>query len=111
MGGRKTVLSVRPSTFSPASSLAAIDLINIGNLAHRDIKPQDILVDRNKAVRLIDFGTSKVLNKIKEQRTATCLKLAPWILPHPKLGTTRRCTAQAICSPSGLYSVSFAWVI
>ena len=40
-------------------------------IAHRDIKPQNVLVDRMQQVRLVDFGVSKQIAQHLDQKTLT----------------------------------------
>lgn len=52
-----------------ASLLYTLARLNYGahkNLAHRDVKPDNIMIDHLYAIRLGDFGISKVVEKLKE---------------------------------------------
>lgn len=51
------------------SMLDVLGQLNHGqyqSLVHRDVKPDNIMVDRYKNIRLIDFGISRVVDKVKE---------------------------------------------
>jgi serine/threonine-protein kinase len=48
----------------------ALSFVHEKNIVHLDIKPSNILIDKNDNARLIDFGVSKRYD-IKEQETST----------------------------------------
>lgn len=59
----------REGQISPAKAvryalkiLAALDHAHKNNIIHRDIKPQNILVDRNGTVKVADFGIARLVN-------------------------------------------------
>lgn len=48
--------------FYIATLLIAVDYLNKSNIVHRDIKPSNIIISNNGYLKLIDFGTGKILN-------------------------------------------------
>jgi len=58
--------------FVVGSMLQILARLNHGqreSLVHRDVKPENIMVDRNRNIRLADFGISRVIEKSKSHRT------------------------------------------
>lgn len=56
---RKDVLSEEESRFYIAESILAIESVHKVNYIHRDLKPDNILLDKNGHVKLTDFGLCK----------------------------------------------------
>ena len=40
--------------------LSGIDYLHINRMVHRDIKPQNVLITKNKQVKIADFGLARV---------------------------------------------------
>ena len=56
---RKDVLSEDESRFYIAETILAIETVHKVNYIHRDLKPDNILLDKNGHVKLTDFGLCK----------------------------------------------------
>lgn len=56
---RKDVLSEDESRYYIAQSILAIESVHKTNYIHRDLKPDNILLDKNGTVKLTDFGLCK----------------------------------------------------
>ena len=54
----------------------ALDHIHSKNILHLDIKPSNILMDKNNNPKLIDFGISKRYDLADDQQTSTTLQAA-----------------------------------
>ncbi len=56
---RKDVLTEEESRFYIAETILAIETVHKVNYIHRDLKPDNILLDKNGHVKLTDFGLCK----------------------------------------------------
>lgn len=56
---RKDILSEDESRFYIAETILAIESVHRVNFIHRDLKPDNILIDRDGHVKLTDFGLCK----------------------------------------------------
>lgn len=56
---RKDILSEEESRFYAAEMICAIEVIHTLNYIHRDLKPDNILLDKNGHIKLTDFGLCK----------------------------------------------------
>lgn len=59
---REETLSEKVAKFYIAQSILAIESIHKHNYIHRDIKPDNLLLDKNGHMKLSDFGLCKPLN-------------------------------------------------
>ena len=60
---KKEIFSEYEAKFYCAQIITAVEYIHSLNCIHRDIKPDNILIDRQGHIKLSDFGLSKVLDK------------------------------------------------
>ena len=56
---RKDILSEEESRFYIAESILAIETVHNMNYIHRDLKPDNILLDKDGHIKLTDFGLCK----------------------------------------------------
>ena len=56
---RKDILSEEESRFYIAETILAIESVHKHNYIHRDLKPDNILLDRDGHIKLTDFGLCK----------------------------------------------------
>ena len=70
--------------FYVGSILLMLDYLQKKYIAHRDIKPSNIMVDSNGYLKMIDFGTSKVLSLT--DYTSTVIGTPHYIAPEILLG-------------------------
>jgi len=61
---------------------SGIDYLHVNRLVHRDIKPQNILITKNKQLKIADFGLARVydFNKLVTSVVVTLWYRAPEIL-------------------------------
>ena len=77
---RKLIKNLYETQFYTASLLIMIDYLNKKNISHRDIKPSNIMIDQNGYLKLIDFGTAKILTDFSHTIIGTPHYMAPEIL-------------------------------
>ena len=70
--------------FYAASILLAIDYCHRKKIIHRDIKPANMMIDKKGYIKLIDFGTAKILNE--NEKTKTVIGSPNFISPEVLLG-------------------------
>jgi len=62
--------------FITASILNGLEYLNSKNVVHRDIKPCNILLDKDFNVKIADFGTAKIFECTDERVTRALYKRA-----------------------------------
>ncbi|KAI5656195.1 hypothetical protein M9H77_24988 [Catharanthus roseus] len=104
---REDVLSEDVARFYIAESILAIHSIHQYNYVHRDIKPDNLILDRNGHLKLSDFGLCKPLDNkyssmLLEDEDLTALEppnefeghsganRAPWAMPKEQLQQWKR---------------------
>lgn len=58
-------LSVELTRFYAAEIINALEYLQKQNIIHRDIKPQNILIDDNFHIKLTDFGAAKNIDPVE----------------------------------------------
>ena len=76
------LLNKEQSQFYGASLILAIEYLHSKNVVYRDVKPENVLVTENGYIKLIDFGTAKVI----KNRTATIIGTPHYMAPEVVLG-------------------------
>jgi cGMP-dependent protein kinase len=66
--------------FYIATLLVIIDYLNSKKIAHRDIKPDNIMIDERGYLKIIDFGTALILKNFTNTIVGTPHYIAPEIL-------------------------------
>ena len=83
-------LSIEIGRFITAEILVALEFLHENNIIYRDIKPQNVLVDKEGHVKLCDFGLAKARFDSSQENTlwGTVKYMAPEILMYQKYGFT-----------------------
>ena len=77
---RMTKKNIYETQFYIGSLLLTLDYLQKKFIAHRDIKPSNIMIDVNGYLKLIDFGTAKVVTDYTSTIVGTPHYIAPEIL-------------------------------
>ena len=72
--------SIYETQFYIGSMLLMLEYLQKKLIAHRDIKPSNIMIDSNGYLKMIDFGTAKILNDYTSTVIGTPHYIAPEIL-------------------------------
>ena len=77
---KRTKRNIYETQFYIGSMLLMLDYLQKKYIAHRDIKPSNIMIDTNGYLKMIDFGTAKVLKDYTSTIIGTPHYIAPEIL-------------------------------
>ena len=84
----KDKLSEEESRFYIAELILAVETIHSYDCIHRDLKPDNILIDKNGHIKLSDFGLAKVSDKLYDYNASKNLNInsqkAPSKLTHKR---------------------------
>lgn len=67
--------------------LSAMALAHKHNVIHRDLKPQNILMDKNGNIKIVDFGIAVALNKSTMTQTNTAMGSVHYMSPEQARGS------------------------
>ncbi len=77
------ILSKKSSQFYVASLALVLEFLHERDIAYRDLKPENVLLDGQGYVKVIDFGCAK---KLKGRRSFTLVGTPHYISPEVILG-------------------------
>ena len=66
---------------------SALEFVHKHNRLHLDVKPQNIMIDREGKAVLIDFGVSKQYDEVNGENTSTLLGYTPGYAPIEQSGS------------------------
>ena len=81
----KDKLTEEEAKFYTAELILAVESIHKLDCIHRDIKPDNILIDKTGHIKLSDFGLAKVSDKLYEQNSTKTPNYNPNKRTHQKL--------------------------
>eukprot|EP00808_Paulinella_micropora_P017488 g68674.t1 len=67
MQGNRPGLARNDALHIFAQIVSAVDFLHEKNVAHRDLKPDNIMITENREVKLVDFGVSQVFSRDTEK--------------------------------------------
>ena len=78
---QKKQFSAEISKFFLACTILGLEYIHYNNILHRDIKPDNLVIDKNGYVKITDFGISREIGKlIKGESSGTPGYMAPEVM-------------------------------
>ena len=77
----KKKFSAEITKFFLACTILGLEYIHFNNILHRDIKPDNLVIDKNGYVKITDFGISREIGKlIKGESSGTPGYMAPEVM-------------------------------
>jgi cGMP-dependent protein kinase len=80
LSARKAFRNKDETRFYIGSLLLVLEYLHKKNIAHRDLKPSNMMIDQNGYLKLLDFGTSKIVTDFTYTIIGTPHYIAPEIL-------------------------------
>ncbi len=82
----------------------AIQYAHQNLVVHRDLKPGNILVTKDRTVKLLDFGIAKLLRPTEDGITA-CMTLQGLLVMTPEYASPEQIKGEAITTASDIYTL------
>ena len=74
--------------FYAAEVLVALESLHNRKLIYRDLKPENVMIDKDGHIKLIDFGFAKKLSSSNEYRTFTNCGTIGYTAPEVIMNTS-----------------------
>ncbi len=74
--------------FYAAEILIALETLHKSNIIYRDLKPENVVIDKDGHIKLIDFGFAKRLSSTTKHRTHTNCGTLGYTAPEVLLGSS-----------------------
>ncbi len=68
--------------FYAAEVLIALEMLHAQNIIYRDLKPDNVVIDKYGHIKLIDFGFAKILSPHRQYRTYTNCRTLGYTAPE-----------------------------
>ena len=80
------ILNMSKCLFYACCLLLILEHLHEKIIIYRDLKPENIIVDQDGYLKLLDFGTAKIVDKCSENRTFTVIGTPHYMAPEVILG-------------------------
>ena len=102
---KKNIRDIYETKFYIASLLYVVDYLHKKNISHRDIKPCNIMIDKNGYLKVLDFGTSTFITDFTHTIVGTPHYIAPEILIGKGYSLTTDYWSVGICMYEIFYGI------
>jgi len=75
--------------FYAAEIITVLDILHSRNIIYRDLKPENVMIDKDGHIKLIDFGFSKKLTPSNKFRTYTNCGTVGYTAPEVLMNTNQ----------------------
>ncbi len=82
----KKILSCKEAIYYTCQILSALSHAHSKNIIHRDVKPQNIMLQRDGSIKVMDFGIAKMLNSESITMTDKAIGTVNYISPEQASG-------------------------